>query len=110
MMAIGNQGTGVGSVIKGYNRRGGKWLREKHNRHATTILTDEHMTSQTCVYCFSLIHHPILRTTRCLNPECPAVQNGYATNNRDAMSAMAIGLSMMSKYILEKDLPAFTQY
>jgi hypothetical protein len=24
MMAIGNQGTGVGSVIKGYNRRGGK--------------------------------------------------------------------------------------
>jgi hypothetical protein len=38
MTAIGNQGTGVGSVIKGYNRRGGKWLREKHNRHSTTIL------------------------------------------------------------------------
>lgn len=27
VMAIGDQGTGVGSIIRGYDRRGGKWLK-----------------------------------------------------------------------------------
>jgi len=37
IMATGNQGSGVGSAIKGYSRRGGKWHQDKHERHATTV-------------------------------------------------------------------------
>ena len=30
VMAIGNQGLGIGSTIKGYDCRGGKWLQKKN--------------------------------------------------------------------------------
>ncbi|CAO3700979.1 unnamed protein product [Rhizopus microsporus] len=40
VMAIGNQGLGVGSTIRGYDCRGGKWPQRKHERHATTIITN----------------------------------------------------------------------
>ncbi|CEJ01407.1 hypothetical protein RMCBS344292_15434 [Rhizopus microsporus] len=107
VMAIGNQGLGVGSTIRGYDRRGGKWLQRKHERHATAIITDEHMTSQFCIYYYNPLVHPVLGTSRCLNPDCPAFKCGRATNNRDVMSAAAIGISAMTKIILKKDLPPF---
>lgn len=47
---IGNSGTGVGSSIKVYDRRGGKWLGKLRSRYTPTIMTDEYMTSQLCVY------------------------------------------------------------
>lgn len=107
IMAIGNKGTGVRSNIKGFDRRGGKWLQKIHSRYATTHTTDEHKTSQLCIYCYSQLHHPILGTSQCLNPNCPAVKIGRATNNRDIMSATAIGISGMTKMLLNKDLPPF---
>jgi hypothetical protein len=109
IMAIGDQGTGVGSSIKGYDRRGGTWLRKTHQRYATTILTSEYMTSQLCIYCYQRIVHPVLGTSRCLNPECLAFRCGRACNNRDVMSAAEIGLSAMTKLILNKDLAPFSQ-
>jgi hypothetical protein len=115
VMLIGNRGTGVGSSIKGYSRRGGKWISETHGRYAVAAITDEHMTSQLCIYCFAPIVHPsdqdgnvILGTSRCINYNCPAFKQGRATNNRDKMSAAAIGISGMAKLLLNKDYPPFT--
>lgn len=59
VMGIGNKCTGVGSRIKGYDRRGGKWLQKLHGRYDIAAITDEHMTSQLCLYCYSPIVHPI---------------------------------------------------
>lgn len=115
-MAIGNAGTGVGSTIKGYDRRGGKWLPKTHKRYAQVAMTDEHMTSQLCVYCYFPITHGrnldnkiILGTARCLNPNCEAFKQGRACNNRDIMSATAIGISAMTKYFFKKNFPPFTR-
>jgi hypothetical protein len=107
VMAIGNQGLGIGSITKGYDRRGGKWLLRKHERHATTIVTNEYMTSQLCIYCYHHLAYPVLGTSRCLNPDCPTLKCGRATSNRDVMPAAAIGISAMTNIILKKDPPPF---
>ncbi|KAI9245293.1 hypothetical protein EDC94DRAFT_530325, partial [Helicostylum pulchrum] len=77
-----------------------------HSRYVPTIMTDECMTSQLCVYCYSPIVHPqtsynkkILGSSRCLNPDCSASKHGRATNNRDVMSAAAIGISAMTRVL-----------
>ena len=115
-MGIGNAGTGVGSAIRGYDRRGGKWLPRIHKRYAETIITDEHMTSQLCVYCYFPIAHSrtsdesvSLGTVRCLNPNCEAFKHGRATNNRGVMSATAIGISAMTQALLRKSFPPFSK-
>ena len=115
-MAIGNAGTGFGSAIRGYDRRGGKWLPRTHKRYAETMITDEHMTSQLCVYCYFPIAHSrtsdesvSLGTVRCLNPNCEAFKHGRATNNRDVMSATAIGISAMTQALLRKSFLPFSK-
>ncbi|KAG1447813.1 hypothetical protein G6F56_009140 [Rhizopus delemar] len=115
-MGIGNAGTGVGSAIRGYDRRGGKWLPRTHKRYAETMITDEHMTSQLCVYCYFPIAHSrtsdesvSFETVRCLNPNCEAFKHGRTTNNRDVMSAIAIEISVMAQAPLKKALSSFFQ-
>ncbi|CEP11639.1 hypothetical protein [Parasitella parasitica] len=113
VMGIGNAGTGVGSTIKGYERRGGKWLPKLHTRYAKVAMTDEYMTSQLCLYCYLPIVHAktssnksILGSARCLNPKCEAFKHGRACNNRDVMSATAIGISAMTKFFIQQELPS----
>ncbi|KAG1464879.1 hypothetical protein G6F56_004992 [Rhizopus delemar] len=114
-MGIGNAGIGVGSAIRGYNRQRGKWLSRTYKRYAETMITDEHMTSQLCVYCYFPIAHSqtsdesiSLGTVRCLNTNCEAFKHGWATNNRDVMSAAAIGISAMAQALLRKSFPPFS--
>ncbi|KAG1472149.1 hypothetical protein G6F56_001712 [Rhizopus delemar] len=115
-MDIGNAGTGVSKAIRGYDRRGGKWLPKIHKRYAETMITDEHMTSQLCVYCYFLIARSrtldesiSLGTVHCLNPNCEAFKHGRATNNRDVMSATTIGISVMAQALLRKSFPPFSK-
>ncbi|ORE07842.1 hypothetical protein BCV72DRAFT_192732, partial [Rhizopus microsporus var. microsporus] len=70
-------------------------------------ITNEYMTSQLCIYCYHHLAHPVLGTSRCLNPDCPALKCGRATSNRDVISATAIKISAMTNIILKKDLPPF---
>ncbi|CEP14829.1 hypothetical protein [Parasitella parasitica] len=116
VMGIGNAGTGVGSTIKGYDRRGGKWLPKLHTRYAKVAMTDEYMTSQLCLYCYFPIVHAktssnktVLGSARCLNPKCEAFKHGRACNNRDVMSATAIGISAMTKFLYSRSFPPFTK-
>jgi hypothetical protein len=41
ILLTGNQGAGVGSFIKGFSRRGGKWARQTHSRYITVGIVDE---------------------------------------------------------------------
>ncbi|KAL4213118.1 hypothetical protein AB4K20DRAFT_1885016, partial [Rhizopus microsporus] len=107
VMAIGNQRLGVGSTIKGYDLIVGKWLQRKHKHHATTIITDEYMTLQLCIYCYHHLAHPVLGTSRCLKPDCPAFKFGGATSNRDVMSAAAIGILAMTNIIFRRTFLPF---
>ena len=51
VLLIGEAGTGVGSRIGGYQRRGGGKMREQHRRYCTIGMTNEYRTSKTCIYC-----------------------------------------------------------
>jgi hypothetical protein len=60
-MFIGDGGMGVGSTIKGFRRYGGKWKQELHDINVNVCITNESMTPQTCIYCFSKLGNPIHR-------------------------------------------------
>lgn len=62
------------------------------------------MNSQLCVYCYFPIAHlrrsdniKVLGTSCCLTPDCTASKHGRANNNRNVMSAVAIGISAIAK-------------
>jgi hypothetical protein len=121
VMFIGDRGTGVGSTIKGHRRYGGKWKQEIHGRNTTVCITNEHKTSQKCVYCFSPVIHSqkrvpvnnkeILKECRgafqCINPVCVSVKNKRPIQARDQVSAMAIGLSGLSTLLFQQTFPEF---
>jgi hypothetical protein len=93
VILIGNAGTGVGSRIKGHNRRGGKWLREIHRRHTPVCIVNEHKSSQTCCFCFMPIIHPTNGSSLCVNTSCISYLYGLACRSQDLLSAMIIAIS-----------------
>lgn len=111
---IGNQGTGVGSTIKGFNRRGGRWLIEKHGRYGTVAITNEFRTSQTCIFCFGQVIRPQKGdgkkdngSSRCLNPDCPSYVHGKAIQGRDVQASVAIALAGISTMMSSQPLHPF---
>lgn len=122
IMMIGDRGFGYGSRIKGFRRYGGKWKPQLHGKNTTVCITNEHKTSQTCVYCFSPIVHPMQRqfsggkeirkecrgAFQCINSKCISVINKKSIQTRDKVSALAIGLSGMSHLLFGETFPVFT--
>ncbi|KAK3822905.1 MAG: hypothetical protein J3Q66DRAFT_424384, partial [Benniella sp.] len=104
---IGEAGTGVGSPIGGYQRRGGGKMREQHRQYCTVGMTNEYRTSKTCIYCFCPIRQAHARrmingkvkvvrlhdAVECINPDCPSVGEGFAIKPRDAHAAVAIAIA-----------------
>jgi hypothetical protein len=121
-MFIGDRGTGVGSRIKGHLRYGGKWKEQLHSQYTNVCITNEHYTSQTCVFCYSKLAHPTIHkrikgksikarnkgSFLCYNPKCPLVSTSRAVQSRDKMSAFAIGLSGLATVLFGQTFPAFT--
>ncbi|KAI9264014.1 hypothetical protein EDC94DRAFT_517810 [Helicostylum pulchrum] len=115
-MFVGDRGTGVGSRIKGHRRYGGRRLEED-----VVCITNEHNTSQTCLYYFEKLEHPRQLVTKqgkvrekkisgvllCVNPACVSVKYGQSTKARDSLSALAIGFSGASTCFLGKPCPVF---
>ena len=50
---------GVGSRVKGYPRYSGKWLEGMHDKTDIVCITNEHMISQTYIYCFQKLEYPL---------------------------------------------------
>lgn len=122
-MFIGDRGTGVGSSIKGFRKYGGKWKEKIHAESVNVCVTNENLTSQTCVFCFGLLSHPRIKKqakngkiyTRtingsmyCTNPACISVIKKQAIKARDSLSALAIGLVGLTTILFGAPLPPFS--
>ncbi|KAI9247411.1 hypothetical protein EDC94DRAFT_364085 [Helicostylum pulchrum] len=121
-MFIGDRGYGVGSNIKGHIKYGGKWKPAIHSRYTSVCITNEHHTSQTCLFCYGKLDHPLktvvskngkvsLRSIKgtfvCNNKKCLLQKLSATHKARDAVSALAIGLSGAASLILDIAFPSF---
>lgn len=111
----GAAGSGVGSRLQGHFRLGGGRIREQHRQYGVVVITDEHMTSQTCNFCFSKTRPARSRrivdgkqkvvslggAKECTNPVCPAFKVGYTTRPRDTQACVCIGAAGFSALDLD---------
>lgn len=99
-------------------------MEEMRSKRGNVCLTNEHRTSQTCLYCFEQLEHPF-RVERkgerllklytkgsfmCVNPKCVSFKHGRALKSRDALSSLAIGFSGLSSVLLGMPIPHFSPY
>ncbi|KAF9574018.1 hypothetical protein EC968_007570 [Mortierella alpina] len=110
----GAAGSGVGSRLQGNFRLGGGKIREQHRQYGVVVVTDEHMTSQTCSICYMKTRPARSRrmvdgkqkvvslggAKECTNPLCPAFKVGYTTRPRDTQACVCIGTSGFSALTL----------
>lgn len=114
VFCIGNAGMGIGSQIKGFNRRGGRWIQKLHGRYAIVAITNEFRTSQTCVFCYGQVIRPLNSvgkknngSSRCMNPKCISFMQGRAIRGRDAQASVAIAIAGTSALITKKTMEPF---
>ncbi|KAG1556418.1 hypothetical protein G6F49_006289 [Rhizopus delemar] len=124
VMFIGDRGTGVGFRIKGFKRYGGRWKEVIHSEAANVCITNENLTSKTCIFCFRRLTHPRISVTKngevfsrkvkgsfyCTNPLCVSVLSKCAAKSRDSLSALAIGIVGLSTVLFGAPLPAFKSH
>lgn len=48
-----------GSCIKEHDKYGGKWLEKLRGKRRMACITNEHLMSQPCLYCFKWLEHPL---------------------------------------------------
>jgi hypothetical protein len=84
-------------------------------------MTNEHRSSQTCVFCFQQVQRPKTRklvkgkwksvsvngSSLCMNPQCLAYRHGCNTRNRDTQAAFAIALAGVSRISTGQTLEPF---
>lgn len=116
MQFVGDRGTGVGSRTKGFRRYGGMWLERLRSYQNKVYITNEHNTSQLCIYCFEMSCHPKCSKQKitkgalqCVNPACESVKAGRAIKSRDALTPLSIGLSSLSYCLLGVTMPHFSK-
>ncbi|KAG1265047.1 hypothetical protein G6F68_003892 [Rhizopus microsporus] len=108
------------SVFDRQERRyGEKWRQCMHGMNINVCITNENVTSQTCMYCFSKLDHPIYRkidkdkdirtkvkgSFLCRNSDCVLISNKKAIKSRDNLSALAIGLSGLCNLLFQETFP-----
>ncbi|KAL4212492.1 hypothetical protein AB4K20DRAFT_1975853 [Rhizopus microsporus] len=72
---------------------GGKWKQCMHGMNINVCITNENMTSQTCMYCFSKLGNPIHRKTI------------KKSRKKDSLPALAIGLSGLCLLLFQETFP-----
>ncbi|KAI9255920.1 hypothetical protein EDC94DRAFT_222963 [Helicostylum pulchrum] len=121
VMFISDRGHGIRSRIKGHVKYGGTWKEKIHSRYTSVFVTNEHNSSQTCVFCFKKLTHSIKiveknneaiindvkGTFRCLNKHCILSVFKQTHKGTDSVSAFATGLAGASNVFLEDCIPVF---
>ncbi|EPB86309.1 hypothetical protein HMPREF1544_06848 [Mucor circinelloides 1006PhL] len=59
-MFVDDRGHSVGSHIKGHQRLGGAWKQKLHGHYTPTLIINEYNSSQTCLFCFHKLSHPMV--------------------------------------------------
>ncbi|KAG2205158.1 hypothetical protein INT46_003467 [Mucor plumbeus] len=94
IMFIGDRGHGVRSIIKDYQQFGGHWKEKIHGRYTSSLITNEHNSSQT------FARDKVIKINNesfiCLNNKC---HNKYVVMSRDKLSALAIGLAGIAQLL-----------
>lgn len=116
VMFVGDRGFGIGSSIKGHQRFGGFQKQDRHGRNTATLITNEYNSSQTCLFCFNKLSHPVsaadnhINVTKgtfvCLNANCA---KAFTPMCRDKLSALAIGLAGLSYLLFGSTFPCFDE-
>ena len=113
IMFIGDRGACVDSRLKDHLKYGGKWKPKLHVISSAIQFTNEHKTSQTCMFCFGLLTHlkrtskakPAKKTVNgafwCLNPRCVSVRSHKPIQSRNKISALAIAAYGLSSLIFK---------
>jgi hypothetical protein len=112
--------TGVGLRIEGHTKRGGTKMRQRHRRYTIVSMTNEHRSSQTCIFCFQQVQRPKTRKLKgkwkpvfvngsslCMNAQCLAYRHGCNTRNRDTQAAFANALAGVSRISTGQTLKPF---
>lgn len=115
-MFIGDRGHGFGSCIKGHQRFGGFKKQNKHGQNTPTLITNEYNSSQTCLFCFNKLSHPVSAVTNkiytskgtfiCLNGNFP---KAFQPVCRDKVSALAIGIAGLAYLLFGSTFPCFDE-
>ncbi|KAI9256864.1 hypothetical protein EDC94DRAFT_616002 [Helicostylum pulchrum] len=115
-MFIGDRGHGIVSSIKGHQRFGGFQKQNKHGQNTLTLVTNEYNSSQTCLFCFDKLFHPVSATADkitiakgtfiCLSSNCP---KAFKLMCRDKVSALAIGLTGLAYLLFGSIFPCFDE-
>ncbi|EPB85855.1 hypothetical protein HMPREF1544_07354 [Mucor circinelloides 1006PhL] len=94
---------------------------KKHSHYCPVIVTNEHNTSQTCLFYYSKTSHPqklvtkknkqclrsVSGTSVCTNPDCVLRTKDETHKARDSLPALAIGLAGLSTVIFGQPIPTF---
>ncbi|GAN00846.1 hypothetical protein MAM1_0002d00270 [Mucor ambiguus] len=111
VLFVGYRGYDISLRIKGRLRCGGTWKAKVHAWQCPVLITNDHSTIQTCVFCFSKTSHPlklvIKKNKQCLysvNGSTSVCMNlGYVLRSRgenhkghDSLPSLAIGLAGLS--------------
>ncbi|GAA5803914.1 hypothetical protein HPULCUR_009399 [Helicostylum pulchrum] len=121
IMLTGDRGYCNNSSIKGYLRYGGVWKPKLHSLYTSVAVTNENLTSQTCVFCFKKTTHPfkVLKTKNgtlvkevrgtavCSNKHCILALKHEIHKGRHAVSATAICISGSAMLLLKMQHPYF---
>lgn len=121
IMLTGDRGYCNNSSIKGHLRYGGVWKPRLHSLYTSVAVTNENLTSQTCVFCFKKTTHPfkVLKTKNgtlvkevrgtavCSNKHCILALKHETHKGRDAVSATAICISGSAMLLLKMQHPSF---
>lgn len=115
IMLIAEQGYGIRSIIKSYQRFGGYWKQKIHERYTPSLITNEHYSSQTRVFCFKKLSHPQVARDKVIeinngsfiyqNDKCP---NKYVVMSRDKLPALATGLADVAQLLPGITFPWFS--
>ncbi|KAI8888394.1 hypothetical protein K501DRAFT_173342 [Backusella circina FSU 941] len=91
----------------------GTGSQKKHRYYTPVPITNEHNTSQTCIYCYKKLSHPykvvgkngekkiqtVNGTFQCENTNCVSFKSKKASRSRDQLSLMATGLAGCSRLL-----------
>lgn len=122
IIITGTSGTGVGSSIRGYAKRGGYKLMDAHGRNSIVAMTAETNTTKVCFACQT--EQEAVKATlqkedgtttmkvvngakRCPNPDCERVKARMAVLNRDCNAAWGMAIAGGSEIYTGQRPPAY---
>ncbi|KAI8885968.1 hypothetical protein K501DRAFT_178769, partial [Backusella circina FSU 941] len=76
---------GSGSPIKSFKEYDSHWKSINHSHYTALCIANEHNSSQTCVYCFKKLSHPLKIVKEKGKTKVKTVNSGFQCDNIDCI-------------------------